>query len=78
MEIELQHNWTVDVERYYSGKPMRITGSGFGDCEPPEPEEIDYTVYDDSGVVDYVLTPEEERMIIEKYKYELDLAKNEE
>jgi hypothetical protein len=35
---------SVELEHYSPGAPMRITGWGFGDAEPPEPEEIDYRV----------------------------------
>lgn len=31
---------------YTPGLPMRITGSGFGDCDPPEPPEIEFSVHD--------------------------------
>jgi len=35
---------------YYSpGVPMRITGSGFGDADPPEPDEIEFDILDRRG-----------------------------
>jgi len=35
---------------YYSpARPMVITGSGFGDAEPPEPEEFEFKILDRSG-----------------------------
>ena len=39
----------VDVTSYHKGRPMRITGSGFGDADPPEPAEVEYEVYDRKG-----------------------------
>lgn len=39
----------VQLEHYYPGADMVITGPGFGDCEPPEPTEVDFTVYDRKG-----------------------------
>jgi len=34
----------VELDYYNPGAPMRITGWGFGDAEPPEPEDMDYRV----------------------------------
>lgn len=34
---------------YTPGEPMRITGTGFGDCDPPEPAEIEFSVHDRRG-----------------------------
>lgn len=34
----------IEVTHYQPALPMRITGSGFGDASPPEPEEIEYQV----------------------------------
>ena len=31
---------------YSAGRPMRITGMGFGDAEPPEPEELEIELAD--------------------------------
>ena len=31
---------------YTAGAPMRITGTGYGDCDPPEPAEIEFSVHD--------------------------------
>jgi len=39
----------IEVTRYDPGAPMVITGSGFGDAEPPEPEEIEWRVLDRKG-----------------------------
>lgn len=37
------------VTHYSSYVPMRITGSGFGDAEPPEPAEFEYVILDMKG-----------------------------
>lgn len=37
------------VIRYNAGLPMRITGWGFGDAEPPEPEEFEFEILDRRG-----------------------------
>lgn len=34
---------------YAEGSPMRITGTGFGDADPPEYEEFEYTILDRRG-----------------------------
>lgn len=39
----------VQLEHYNPGADMIITGMGFGDCEPPEPEEVEFTVLDRKG-----------------------------
>ena len=36
----------VVVDFYAPPRPMRITGSGFGDADPPEPEEIEWHLED--------------------------------
>lgn len=33
-----------NVTWYSAERPMVITGSGFGDAEPPEPEEFEYSL----------------------------------
>ena len=38
-----------EVTDYQKAMPMRITGSGFGDCEPPEPEEFEFNLLDRRG-----------------------------
>lgn len=37
------------VLHYSPALPMRITGTGFGDADPPEPEEFDYQLLDTKG-----------------------------
>ena len=39
----------VQLDYYTPGRDMLITGMGFGDCEPPEPEEVLFSVYDRKG-----------------------------
>ena len=34
---------------YHPEVPMRITGPGFGDAEPPEPLEFEYEILDRKG-----------------------------
>lgn len=36
----------IDVFHYKRECPMRITGTGFGDADPPEPEELEFDVLD--------------------------------
>ena len=38
-----QVSW--EVHSYTPGRGMAVTGSGFGDADPPEPEEVEYTLY---------------------------------
>lgn len=37
------------VYHYQEELPMRITGTGFGDADPPEPEEFDFRILDRKG-----------------------------
>ena len=67
-EIEISDGTVVDVTvtHYEPGSPMVITGWGFGDAEPPEPEylEWEYVAYDEDGnVTDRELTAKDEDMI---------------
>jgi len=39
----------VRVTWYSEGVPMRITGTGFGDADPPEPAEFDFDLLDRNG-----------------------------
>lgn len=38
-----------EVLHYSTAKPMRITGSGYGDAEPPEDEEFEFRLLDLNG-----------------------------
>ena len=40
---------TVVVTLYHKAIPMRIRGTGFGDCDPPEPEEFEFHLLDRRG-----------------------------
>lgn len=37
------------VESYSPYRPMRVTGSGMGDCDPPEYEEFEFSILDRKG-----------------------------
>lgn len=39
------------VTHYSAACPMRVTGSGFGDADPPEDEEFEFYLKDADGVV---------------------------
>lgn len=50
---------TVTVTHYSPTSPMVVTGTGWGDCLPPEPEEIEFIArYPDGTEVEdsYVLS----------------------
>lgn len=36
----------VEVIHYQASRPMRVTGTGFGDADPPEEEEFDFLLFD--------------------------------
>lgn len=38
----------VKVIHYQAPRAMRITGTGFGDAEPPEEEEFDFLLFDNN------------------------------
>jgi hypothetical protein len=62
---------TCAVHSYSPAEPMRITGMGFGDCDPPIPEEFDYTLLDGDGIeipeLDEV-SDEDTESLIQEYK----------
>ena len=67
-EIEISDGTVVDVTvtHYEPAIPMVITGQGFGDAYPPEPEyfEWEYVAYDEDGnVVEKELTERDEDII---------------
>lgn len=52
----MEFEWTineqdciVNVIHYRQELPMRITGSGWGDCDPPEPEEFEFELLHPDG-----------------------------
>lgn len=65
-----------EVTHYAAEVPMAITGSGFGDAEPPEPEEFDFCIrgidHDRrlKGLEDRV-TPAVRQKLINEYKEKL-------
>jgi len=46
-EVDIDVTANVQVLTYSAGRPMVVTGCGFGDAEPSEPPEIDFMVYVD-------------------------------
>jgi len=50
---------------------MRITGTGFGDAEPPEPEIFEFRLLDRKGYpaqwLEAMLTPNIESQLLEEY-----------
>lgn len=67
------HPTVVDVTHYSPACPMRITGTGFGDANPPEEEEFEFHLCDHMGNprhdLDSFLDPETEAEILAHYKY---------
>lgn len=57
------------VTHFARGCPMRITGSGFGDANPPEPDEIEFYLKDaDGNLLDELAAlPETEAQILKEY-----------
>lgn len=57
MEFTLLHNGReldVIVHNHSKGREMRNTGGclgGYGDCEPPEPEELEFEAFDGDELV---------------------------
>lgn len=67
---------TVRVTHYSPGVPMRTTGSGFGDADPPEDEEFEFEVYDRGGYrapwLERKVTEEDEIDLLRIYKERRD------
>lgn len=38
-----------EVQSYYPSRPMVITGTGYGDADPPEDEEFEFRLLDING-----------------------------
>lgn len=57
------------VTHFDRGCPMKITGSGFGDADPPEPDEIEFYLKDADGNLmdDLAALPETEAQILREY-----------
>lgn len=60
---------------------MVITGSGFGDADPPEPAVFEFEIVDYNGNhihwLDKYLTPEVEEQLLEEYKVHLFVERQE-
>ena len=67
---------TVVVTLYRKAVPMRIYGSGMGDCDPPEPEEFEFHLLDRKGYsaqwLEVKLTPADEQQIYEAFQIYLE------
>ena len=59
------------VFTYEEAIPMRITGTGYGDAEPPEPEVFEFRLLDRKGYpaqwLEAMLTPNIESQLLEEY-----------
>lgn len=54
---------------YREATPMVITGIGFGDCIPPDPEEFDYELLDSLGnKLDLDVSNSDTESLIAKYE----------
>ena len=64
------------VTYYSAGSPMRVYGSGFGDCDPPEPEEFEFHLLDRKGYpakwLECKLTPDIEEKIYSDFQTYLE------
>lgn len=65
------------VTHFDRGCPMKITGSGFGDADPPEPDEIEFFLKDADGNLmdDIAALPETEAQILKEYLQLRDLQR---
>lgn len=66
----------VEVTTYCKAQPMRIWGSGMGDCDPPEPEEFEFQLLDRKGYraawLEAKLTDAIEQQIYEDFQQYLE------
>lgn len=61
----------IDVYHYKPYCPMRVTGSGFGDAEPPQEEEFEFSVLDSDGqtfIPEVELSKEDEAKLLAHFK----------
>lgn len=60
----------ICIVTYYSPPcPMRITGTGFGDADPPEDEEFEFFLQDYHGrIQEQLITPEVEAAALAAFK----------
>lgn len=58
------------VTHFARGCHMKVTGSGYGDADPPEPDEIEFFLKDADGVLhdDIASLPATEAQILDEYK----------
>jgi len=60
------------VTTYWPPQPMRITGSGWGDADPPEPEVFEFRLMDRRGYparwLEDKLTYDDESRLLTEYK----------
>lgn len=62
-----------EVTHYSAEVPMRVTGSGFGDAEAPEPEEFEFIIRGIDGnrrmkALEDRVTPAIHRKLVQQYK----------
>lgn len=57
------------VTHFARGCHMKVTGSGYGDADPPEPDEIEFYLKDaDGNLLDELAAlPETEAQILKEY-----------
>ena len=71
-----------EVLYYHPARPMKIFGSGKGDCEPPEPEEFEFQLLDRKGYpapwLENKLTNSMEDKLFRAFNSHLETLKNEE
>lgn len=62
----------VEVLTYYPDRPMRVTGLGFGDADPPEPEFFEFELLDRKGYpapwLERKLTPDDHQRLLTEYQ----------
>ena len=62
-------NYICIVTHWRPACPMRVTGSGFGDADPPEEEEFDFFLQDHHGrIQEHLITPEVEVAALAAFK----------
>lgn len=69
-----------EVLSYQKAVPMRICGSGMGDCDPPEPEEFEFQLLDRKGYpapwLEKKLTPQLEQEVFHHFLKHLNQLNN--
>lgn len=65
----------IQVLTYYPDRPMRITGSGYGDADPPEDELFEFELLDRKGYpapwLERKITDDDECRLLSEYKESL-------